>query len=396
MAKVVCHPAEADEGVFFVNKNGDRLSPSLESLVSRPLRTAFEENDFSVETGEHLLAAVEGLGISNLKIEIEGVEPPALDGSAKNFAEEFIKVGLLDQECERQLLAVKESVVIEDSGGKITAVPYSKGLKVTYILSGEGLPDQVMEYEHSSENFMSLIAGARTFCRQFEVEALRSTPGVGDGADESNTLLVDLQDLDQKQRMPNELAAHKILDLLGDLSLSGKEVRGHLICHRSGHSCNHALLRALKRQSGECVMNINVIKDILPHAYPFLLVDRIIDFEANKKVVGLKNVTVNEPFFPGHFPDEPIMPGVLLIEALAQTGAVFIYRNQGAKEKKLVLFTGVDKVKFRHRVVPGDQVILEVEAKTLKAQMGLVKARATVAGALACEAELKFMIVDKG
>jgi UDP-3-O-[3-hydroxymyristoyl] N-acetylglucosamine deacetylase/3-hydroxyacyl-[acyl-carrier-protein] dehydratase len=337
------------------------------------------------------------LGISNLEIQIDGIEPPALDGSALIYAQELLKVGLVEQHAEKEYFVVDEPLVVQDiGGGQITALPYSKGLKISYVLSGEGLPDQVVDYEHTQENFMSQIAPARTFCRKFEAEALKAMPGIGDGANESNTLLVDLATIESDQKLKNELAAHKILDLLGDLALAGKDIRAHLICHRSGHRCNHELLKAVRQQSGEFGLNINVIKEILPHAYPFLLVDRILYYEENKRVVGLKNVSVNEPFFPGHFPDEPIMPGVLLIEALAQTGAVFIYRNQGAKDRKLVLFTGVDKAKFRHRVVPGDQVILEVEAKNLKAHMGVVKAIARVGGAVACEAELKFMIVDKG
>ena len=394
--RLVCRPAAEGSGVYFVNLKGQKSYPSLDNLRDRPLRTAFETDGFAIETAEHLLAAIQGVGISNLEIEIDGIEPPALDGSARIYAEELLRIGLVEQKTEKACFVVDEPLVVQDSGGgQITALPY-KGLKITYVLSGEGLPNQVVDYEHTQENFMAQIAPARTFCRKFEAEALRAMPGIGDGANESNTLLVDLDTIETDQKIKNELAAHKILDLLGDLALAGRDIKAHLICHRSGHSCNHELLKAIRRQSGEFGLSINVIKEILPHAYPFLLVDRILYYEENKRVVGLKNVSVNEPFFPGHFPDEPIMPGVLLIEALAQTGAVFIYRNQGAKEKKLVLFTGVDKVKFRHRVTPGDQVILEVEAKNLKAHMGVVKAVARVGGALACEAELKFMIVDKG
>jgi UDP-3-O-[3-hydroxymyristoyl] N-acetylglucosamine deacetylase / 3-hydroxyacyl-[acyl-carrier-protein] dehydratase len=394
--KLRLFPAVADAGLFFVSKEGLECRVGLDALEVRPLRTAMVKEGFSVETIEHLLAAINGLGITNLRIEIDGPEPPACDGSALVFAQKILEVGIVDQEAPRNVYKVDEAVVVHtESGGQITALPYANGLKVTYVLSGDGLPSQVLEYEHSTENFLRVVAGARTFCREFEVEVLKATPGIGDGADENNTLVVSLKDIEQKQRIPNELAAHKILDLLGDLSLFGRGIHAHLICHRSGHACNHDLLRALRRKSGAFALNINIIKEMLPHAYPFLLVDRILDYEENKRVVGLKNVTVNEPFFPGHFPDEPIMPGVLLIEALAQTGAVFIYRNQNVKEKKLVLFTGVDKVKFRHRVVPGDQVILEVEAKNLKSHMGIVRAVARVGGMMACEAELKFMIVEK-
>jgi len=391
-------PAEVNTGIIF-KKSGENgvveVKASYEQLSEKPLRTALEQNGDCVETVEHLLAAAHGVGLHNFIVEINDSEPPATDGSALVFSQKILDAGLVEQEEDRKVFKVSKPISISNSkGGNITVYPH-KGLKVTYVLGGEGLPDQCVEYSHNLDSFLKNIAPARTFCREFEVEKLKEMPGIGDGATEENTLLVNLDSLDEKQRINNELASHKILDLLGDLYLFGMDIEGHFVCHHSGHSCNHLLLQELRKASGEFSLNINSIKEILPHAYPFLLVDRILDYRENERVVGLKNVTVNEPFFVGHFPDEPIMPGVLLIEALAQTGAVFIYNNQGAKAQRLVLFTGVDKVKFRHRVVPGDQLILEVESKTMKPSMGLVKARATVEGALACEAELKFMIVEK-
>jgi UDP-3-O-[3-hydroxymyristoyl] N-acetylglucosamine deacetylase/3-hydroxyacyl-[acyl-carrier-protein] dehydratase len=391
-------PAEPDTGIVFIRIGVDgeaKVKATYEQLSDKPLRTAINKGGVGIETVEHFLAAAHGIGLHNCLVEIDGPEPPATDGSALQFSQKILDAGLVEQEAERPVFKVSKPISIgSPAGGNITVYPY-KGLKITYILSGPGLPNQCVEYEHSTEAFLEKIAPARTFCRESDVEELQSIKGIGDGASEENTILVRLEDLDEKQRIENELASHKILDLLGDLYLFGMDIEGHFICHHSGHSCNHLLLKELRKSCEEFNLNINSIKEILPHAYPFLLVDRILDYKENERVVGLKNVTVNEPFFIGHFPDEPIMPGVLLIEALAQTGAVFIYRNQGAKTKRLVLFTGVDKVKFRHRVIPGDQLILEVEAKTMKSNMGLVKAKATVEGALACEAELKFMIVEK-
>lgn len=392
-------PGEIDSGIVFsrIGSNGKQVvKATYEQLCDKPLRTAISENGADIETVEHLLAAAHGLGLHNFEVELDGPEPPATDGSALEFSHRILEAGLEEQDATRKVFRVTKPIsVFSPEGGNITVYPF-KGLRVTYVLSGPGLPNQCIEYEHSTENFLSKIAPARTFCREFEVETLKNIVGIGDGANEDNTLVVRLEDLHTKQRIENELASHKVLDLLGDLYLFGMDIEGHFVCHQSGHSCNHQLLKAMRQASGEFTLNINAIKEILPHAYPFLLVDRILDYKQNDRVVGLKNVTVNEPFFTGHFPDEPIMPGVLLIEALAQTGAVFIYRNDGAKSKRLVLFTGVDKVKFRHRVVPGDQLILEIEAKNMKSSMGLVRAKATVEGALACEAELKFMIVEKG
>ena len=391
------HPADEGTGIIFrITKNGTAIDiPALaENLHDKLLRTAVSRDGVVVETVEHVLAAARGLGVSNMIIEMDQVEPAAMDGSAEPLCKLLTEVGVVDQSKKRESFIIREPLAVCTSdGSSISAYPYPNGLKISYYLSGEGLPDQHVEYEHSEENFLNTVAKARTFCREFEVEALREMPEVGEGADLNNTLLVKLDTLEKDQKLKNELAWHKVLDLIGDLSLFGKEIKGHLVCHRSGHTCNQRLVKKLHEHEGVGFLNINNIKDILPHAYPFLLVDRILEYEEKKRVVGLKNVTINEPFFIGHFPDEPIMPGVLLIEALAQTGAVFIYRNN-AKEQ-LVLFTGVDKVKFRNRVVPGDQVLLTVEAKNMKASVGLVKAVATVRGAVVCEAELKFMIVDK-
>jgi len=372
------------------------LPVNLDYITQRPLRTALEHKGVSIETVEHLLSAIHGMGISNIEVQMEGNEPPACDGSAYEFCKAIGKAGIREQSAVATEYTVSESVVVSvQDGGEIIALPYPEGLKITYILSGKGLPDQVVDYEHSRKNYLDRVSRARTFCRQFEVEHLRQMEGVGDGASEENTLVVNMDTLEADQRFKNELAYHKILDLIGDLALFGMGLKGHLICYHSGHACNHELLRALRRQSGEKSININEIKKILPHAYPFLLVDRILDYEENKRVIGLKNVTINEPFFQGHFPGEPIMPGVLLIEALAQTGAVCLHRDLQEDPGRLVLFTGADKVKFRHRVIPGDQVILDIQVKHLRSQMGVVLGVAKVGTAVACEAELKFMIVER-
>lgn len=390
-------PAEEGHGIRFriLEKDQSVEIPALaKNLNEKILRTALSMNGTCVETVEHVLAAASGLDITNLLIEMDNKEPAACDGAAFEICTALEKAGVIDQKADREEFVIKKSITVNSpKGGSITALPYSEGLKISYTLGGEGLPDQHVEYEHSPESFKTWVAPSRTFCREFEVEALKNLPDVGCGANEKNTLLVKLDTFEEQQKYANELAYHKILDLLGDLSLLGVHIRGHLICYHSGHSCNHELVRALRKEKNGCELNINEIKDILPHSYPFLLVDRILEYEENKRVVGLKNVTINEPYFPGHFPGEPIMPGVLLIEALAQTGAVFIYRYHG--QGKLVLFTGVDKVKFRHRVVPGDQVILEVEAITMKAHGGVVKGLAKVGGAIACEAEMKFMVVNR-
>lgn len=398
--KVRLLPAPPDSGVVFRLVGNGRVCeiPADSSHIrAKTLRTALFADGSCVETVEHMLAAAYGLGVTNMVIEMDNVEPPACDGSAKEMCKSILDAGIVRQDRPRKLLELREPVsVIGEDGSSMTIFP-GEGLTINYTLAGDGLPFQQVVYHHSPEAFLRQIAPARTFCREFEVEKLRSIPGVGQGATLENTLVVGRNDVDTKQKYPDELACHKILDLLGDLFLLGREIRGTIVCNRSGHACNHLLIRSIRgkeagRGKGGHTMDIRQIRGTLPYGYPFLLVDRILDYENNVRVVGLKNVTINEPFFQGHFPDEPIMPGVLLIESLAQTGALMMYRDN---RDRRVLFIGVDKVKFRSRVVPGDQLILEVRAVNMKPSFGIVKGVASVNGETACEAEMKFMMVNR-
>ena len=397
--KITFHPAESNHGIVFrICRDGlksEEIKVAAKNLFEKQLRTALSNNGVVVETVEHVLSAVQGLGISNLIIEMDENEPPACDGCSLMFCNALIDAGIIEQEAENHVHIIKEPISVYDAEDSyITILPTKSGLKISYSLAGEQLPNQYVTYEHSTKNYLETVAKARTFCRKFEIDALKLIPEVGEGATEENTLIVDLGTISTAQKIENELAYHKILDLIGDLCFLGKPIQGHIICHKSGHSSNHKVVQSLIAQSENNVLDINEIKKILPHAYPFLLVDKITHYEENKSVVGLKNVTYNESFFQGHFPTEPIMPGVLLIEALAQTGAVLIY-NKGSNKNKLVLFAGVDKVKFRRQVIPGDQVVLEVIAKNIKSSLGIVKAVARVENQIACEAELKFMVVEK-
>ncbi|MBF0244183.1 MAG: 3-hydroxyacyl-ACP dehydratase FabZ [Planctomycetes bacterium] len=390
-------PAEVNRGFVFRvrgrEKSGD-VPARVENLYEKELRSALIKDGVVVETVEHVLAAAFGMGISNLIIELDGNEPPACDGSAAIMCAAIMDAGIVDQSEEKKAIVVKSAFTFRTSEGAcISVFPNEGGLKVSYTLAGRGLPSQYVEYEHSPQGFLDMISSSRTFCREFEVQALREMVEVGQGASEENTIVVDMNTIGSMQRMPDELARHKILDLLGDLSLLGQDLHAHVVCQKSGHRSNHELVKGLNTERQPFVFDIKDIMEILPYGYPFLLVDRIIEYQERVHVVGLKNVTINEPFFQGHFQNEPIMPGVLQIEALAQTGVVFLYRNNPGS--KLVLFTGVDKVKFRNRVVPGDQLILEVTAKNMKSHIGLAQGLAKVNGEVVCEALLKFMVIER-
>ena len=389
-------PAEENTGLIFrLKKGGDvtEIPANIKYVHNVALRTALSKDGVTIHTIEHVLASLYGLGISNAIIEMDEIEPPACDGSAQDFCKAILKAGIKEQKEEKQIFNVKEPITVRADGEtQISLLPLKSGLKVSFSLEGEGLPSQYVCYEHSQDHFMNQVAPARTFCREFEVDKLKETPDVGEGAGVDNTLIVKLDSIAKDQKIPNELAHHKILDLFGDLSLFGKEIQGHIVCHHSGHSSNHLFVNRLQGMEEGSLIDIKGVREILPHSYPFLLVDKVLGYKDGEWVLGLKNVTINESFFQGHFPGEPIMPGVLILEALAQTGAVMLYKNRS--KSSLAVFAGADKVKFRHRVVPGDQLRLEVKAKTIKSKVGLVQGVATVGGEIACQAEMKFMIVE--
>jgi len=261
--------------------------------------------------------------------------------------------------------------------------------------------DRYLAVEVNEESFCKEVAPARTFSPEEEVRELREL-GLGKGASYDTALIVKKtgEVEDNKLRFPDEFVRHKVLDLIGDLFLLGAQIRGRIVAMRSGHALNAKLVAAMRERmvrgqggAGSTVLDIQAIREILPHRYPFLLVDRIVHIEGDRRIVGIKNVTNDEPFFAGHFPDRPIMPGVLQIEAMAQVAGVLLLRKAGRKGKMPFLM-GLDKVKFRKPVVPGDQLRLEAEVVRVKTRAGHVRARAYVGDQVVAEGEIKFMLLD--
>lgn len=409
--RVSVRPAKPDTGVVFLRSDvvdSDPIPATLAALAEGERRTVLRRGMAEVHTVEHLLAALMGLGIDNLEVELDAPELPALDGSAAPWRDALAAAGLVDQKVSRKSFVVDRPIFVELDGAVINVLPNGgKGLSFSYTLDyrKHGLPPQLAEFAMPSGDFASEVAPARTFVFQSEADALRAA-GLGVGANQGNTVVLDgARPVHGELRFPDEPARHKLLDLMGDLFLLGADLHGSVMATRSGHRAHHALVRKLasamehEENHGRLVrgtaMDIQEIAALLPHRYPFLLVDRVLELEGYRRAVGIKNVTVNEPFFNGHFPGKPIMPGVLILEALAQLSGTLLLRRMEYTGKLPVLWA-IDKVKLRRSVVPGDQLRLEVEATKVRDTMGRVECTAKVNEHVAAEAQMVFTLVDAG
>ena len=408
-------PAPANTGINFIRvdiKDSPMVKADINNIIGQeksPRRTSIGINGVEVHTIEHLMAALWALGIDNIIIETDGPELPGLDGSAKGFMDILRKVGIEDQGVPKKIYQVKAPLWAEQDGAMIMVLP-NDNFMVSYTLNYEHplLKAQYISFTVDENTFAKEIATARTFCLEKEVNELRKK-GLGKGANYDNTVVVGEEGvIDNKLRFDDEFARHKILDLLGDLYLLGYNIRGHIIAMRSGHPLNVQLVEKINNQreklqaggmkavyvetSGNTLDAIDIQK-ILPHRYPFLLVDKIIKIDPDKKAVGIKNVTMNEQFFTGHFPGRPVMPGVLIVEAMAQVAGVLLL-NKKENMGKYAYFLTLDNVKFRKTVVPGDQLRLEVEVMKLRSRTGQVHTMAFVDDEVVSEADLMFALVD--
>lgn len=409
-------PAPVDSGINFIRTDlpgRPAIKPLIENVFSQSgslRRTSLVQGNIEIHTVEHLMAALSGIGIDNLSIEIDNNEVPGLDGSSINFIEALAKGGIREQERERQYYFIREHLFVEEPGAAIIAAP-AKDFKISYTLNynHQFLKAQFKEVSIEPEAFKSELAYARTFCLEEEANELKEQ-GFGRGANYENTLVVGREGVvKNKLRYEDEFVRHKILDLMGDLYLLGLPLKGHIIALKSGHSLNLKLVKKMAQQKQRyslggieisyrpqetTELGSETIMQILPHRYPFLFVDRIVSLEKGKRAVGIKNVTINDYFFKGHFPGKPVMPGVLIIEAMAQVGGIMMLspeENRG----KLAYFMALNNVKFRKTVVPGDQLVLEVEVGKIKSKTGQVYGRALVNGKVVAEADLMFALAER-
>jgi UDP-3-O-[3-hydroxymyristoyl] N-acetylglucosamine deacetylase/3-hydroxyacyl-[acyl-carrier-protein] dehydratase len=397
-------PAPENHGIKFQRvdlENQPTLEADANLVIDTSRGTVIGKGDARLSTIEHAMAALTGMDLDNVLIEIDNEEVPILDGSSKPFVEAIEKTGVEEQNAEREYFEITEKIVYKDAetGAEIIALPDSEyNLNVMISFNSSVLNNQFAVLEKMSD-FKSEIAACRTFVFVRELEFLLQNNLVK-GGDLDNAIVIMDKDISQEElnrladlfnhehvevkkeqgilnnldlQFENECARHKLLDIVGDLSLAGRRIKGRIIATKPGHKVNTEFAKLLKKEirkfdiekeiprydcSQKPLMSVNDIKTFLPHRFPFLLVDKIVEIKDNY-IVGVKNVTANEPFFQGHFPDEPIMPGVLLIEAMAQCGGLYVLHDK--KEKYSTYFIRVDNVKFRQKVVPGDTLLFKVE-----------------------------------
>ena len=403
-SRLTIKPGPVGSGLVFrrVDLEGSPSVPArLEHVVETELGTTLGVDDVRVRTVEHVLAALAGRGVDNAVLDLDGLEPPILDGSFEGYASAIGEAGLSDQGEPAEVLRLSQPLEAKGAqGATYVAVPDDAfRISATIDFEHPRIGRQYGAFRIEPSRFLEELAPARTFGFRADAETLQAK-GLALGASLENTIVIDGDDvMNGGLRFPDEFLRHKVGDLVGDLALLGGRFRGHVIAERPSHNGNVSLARAIgehhDRVKHSHVIDVRRIMEHLPHRYPMLLVDRILEFESGKRIVGLKNVTINEPFFVGHFPDHPVMPGVLIIEAMGQVGGLLLMDLVEDPEGKIVLFMAVDKVKWRRPVLPGDQVIFELELLQFRRNVCKMRGTGTVDGKIVAEAELMAGIVDR-
>ena len=410
-ATLTIAPANPHTGITFIREQEGRIAhiPALvANVMKRPRRTCLRNGSLFVETVEHCMAALAGTGVDNAIIKVTGGitgEVPGVDGSSEPFVRVIQEVGLTEQDAPLAPLEITRPIQVGEGDATIAALPGPKDhLEIIYDFEAPApVGRQVFAFHLGDDDFAKQLAPARTFVFEQEALELRSR-GFGKHLSAKELLVIAPNGpIENQFRFVDECARHKVLDLIGDLFLLGRRIRGRIVAHKSGHALNHMLVRRLIEMQAsnsremmlhrEAALDIRKIQRILPHRYPMLLVDRVLEIQGDQKAIGIKNVTFNDIFFQGHYPGTPIMPGVLIVEAMAQLGGLLLSQKLEHTGKLAVLLS-MDKVKMRHPVVPGDQLLLEATAVRVKSRTGHVRCKAFVHEKLACEADIKFMLVD--
>ena len=408
------HPAPVDHGIKFRRKDlqdEPTIDARIENLKTVERATTIGEGPIRVHTVEHVLAALWAMGVDNAVVEMDANEPPIGDGSAQAYVDLVRKAGVTAQEEPRKFFDVRETMHVESKTGALLVLLPDDKFRISCTQAGPNNQfAQFLSVEVTPAVFESEIAPARTFVFYEDVKSLMDKNLIKGGSLE-NAIVVRGEAVLSKEplRFSDEFVRHKILDIIGDLALVGRRIRGHVVAVKPGHAANADLARSITRErtrrsavaaprtipSGDGGLDTGQVMEILPHRFPFLMVDRIISFEAETKCVGVKTVTINEPFFQGHFPGHPVMPGVLQVEAMAQVASILLFRLTKTSSR-VGYFMSADQVKFRKPVFPGDTIFIHAELTRARGnRMAKTKCHCVVNDAVVSEGELMFTFLDK-
>jgi UDP-3-O-[3-hydroxymyristoyl] N-acetylglucosamine deacetylase/3-hydroxyacyl-[acyl-carrier-protein] dehydratase len=408
------HPAPVDHGIKFRRKDlqdEPTIDAKIDNLKTVERATTIGEGLMRVHTVEHVLAALSAMGVDNAIVEMDANEPPICDGSAQPYVDVIKRAGVTAQDSPRKFFDVREPMHIESKSGALLVLLPDAKFRISCTQAGPNNRfTQFLSMEVTPAIFEHEIAPARTFVYYEDVQPLMDKNLIKGGSLE-NAVVVRGDAILSKEplRFPDEFVRHKILDIIGDLALLGQRLRGHVVAVKPGHGVNAELARALAREQarrsaiamprpvppGEGSLDADQVMEILPHRYPFLMVDRIVGFEGETKCIGMKTVTINEPFFQGHFPGHPVMPGVLQVEAMAQVASLLLFKLSGTAGR-IGYFMSADGVKFRKPVLPGDTIFIHAElTKHRGDRLAKAKCHCVVNDTVVSEGELMFTFLDK-
>ena len=410
-------PALENTGVIFrrIDLLGKpELKPLIDLVDDLVRSTTIADGHAKVHTIEHVLSALSGCGVDNVLIEMDASEPPILDGSAKHFVNLIQQAEPIEQDAEREYFVLEEPISVTRGSSSIIALPHD-GFRITCTSADDrGIHTQHLSLDLDPETYVAQVAPARTFTIYEDIEELLKLGKIKGGSLDSAIVIKGDKIVSKEPlRFKDEFVRHKILDILGDITLVGMPIKAHIVGVRPGHAINAELSKVLRKkllekkkgttvanevlpvESHEKTIDIRGVLNLLPHRYPFVMIDRVVEIVSDDELVALKNVTINEPFFQGHYPGRPVMPGVLQVEAMAQAAGVLLLRKLPADDNKIAFFMSVDKVKFRQAIEPGDSVEIRVKLVKIRGnKIATASGECKVGGKLVSSAQLMFMLAD--
>ena len=410
-------PAPINHGVVFkrMDLHGHpEIKPRVDLVTDLVRATTIQQGHAKIHTVEHVLSALSGCGVDNVLIEMDAGEPPIMDGSAREFVKLIQQGEPVEQEAEREFFTLTEPVSVSRGNSSVIALPFD-GLKISCTSADDrGIHTQHLSLTIDPDVYVSQVAAARTFTIYEDIEELIKLGKIKGGSLDCAIVIKGDKIISKEPlRFPDEFVRHKILDIIGDITLLGIPLKAHIVATRPGHALNAELTKILFdkyeawKKGGkkaakpakakvelavETSLDIRRILDTIPHRYPFVMIDRVVELN-DDNLTAIKNVTINEPFFQGHYPGNPVMPGVLQIEAMAQAAGILLLRKMDV-ENKVALFMSCDKVKWRKPVRPGDQLNIKVKMTKLRGSIACAEGECTVAGQVVSSADLMFAVVD--